>query len=134
MKQFFSQWFWPNPGGWHYADTKVQIVLAACVLLIALSFVLKYYRSRVKNPVTRKLSASWSGAAMTFGVIALVLTVSRVETIQFVSMRALWVVWALSLALYVALQFMAFRNRHYVVMEKRSTFDGRDKYLPRKKR
>lgn len=134
MKQLLINLVWPNPGGWHYGDTKVQIILAACVLLIALSFVIKYWRAKVKNSVTRKLSASWSGAAMTFGIIALVLAVSRVETIQFMSMRALWIVWALCAALYVVFQLMAFRNRHYVVLEKKHHVDGRDRYLPKKKK
>jgi hypothetical protein len=134
MKQLLSQWFWPNPGGWHYADLKVQLVLAGCVALMILSYVIKRWRSRVKNPSTRALSASWSVATFSFGLVALVLAVSRVETIQFVSMRALWVVWFVCLAWYVIFQFMAFRNRHYVVMDKTRTVDGRDKYLPRKKK
>ncbi len=134
MNALLSHWFWPNPGGWSYGDVKVQAVLAACVALIALSFVISYWRKSVKNPVTRKLSSSWSAAAMTFGVLALVMAVSRVETIQFVSMRALWLVWALCLVLYVIFQLMAFRNRHYVVLEKQRTVDTRDKYLPRKKK
>jgi uncharacterized membrane protein len=134
MNQLLTHWFWPNPGGWSYGDPKVQAVLAGCVLLIALSFGISYWRKSVKNPVTRKLSSSWSGTVLGFGIAALILAVSRVEIIQFISMRALWVVWALSFVLYGLFQLMAFRNRHYVVLEKKRTVDGRDKYLPRKKK
>lgn len=133
MKQLLINLVWPNPGGWHYADTKVQVILAGCLVLIALSFVIKYWRGQVKNPATRKLSASWSAATLTFGIVALIMAVSRVETIQFVSMRALWVVWALCVVLYVISQLLGFRNRHYVVLEKKHHVDGRDKYLPKKK-
>jgi Ca2+/Na+ antiporter len=134
MKQFLSHWFWPNPGGWHYNDLKVQLVLGACVALIALSFAIGMWRSRQKNPVTRSLSASWSGTVLTFGIVALVMAVSRVETIQFFSMRALWLLWALCFGLYIVAQLLAYRNRHYVVLDRKRTEDERDKYLPRKKR
>lgn len=134
MTQFFSHWFWPNPGGWHYNDIKVQLVLGACVAMIALSFLLRVWRSRQKNAMTRSISASWSGTVLAFGIVALVMTISRIETIQFFSMRALWLLWALCLGLYVLAQVLNYRNRHYVVLDRKRTVDERDKYLPRKKR
>ncbi len=134
MQQFFSYWFWPLPGGWHYQDPKVQALLIGCLALIVLAFVIKFWRTRMKNPVTKTLSKSWTSAAITFGIIAAILVVSRVETIQFISMQALWAVWGLSFVAYVILQIINFKNRHYVVLQKQRTVDVRDKYLPRKKR
>ena len=71
---------------------------------------------------------------MTFGIIGLVLVVSRVEDIQFIEMRFLWVLWALALVLYVVLQWFVFVRRHYTVVEKKQVVDIRDRYLPTKKR
>jgi len=134
MRAFFGYIFWPNPAGWHYGDTKVQLVLGACVALILFTFVLRYWRSRIKNPMTRTLSSGWPTAAFSFGVVALVLAVSRVEQIQFVSMRFLWILWALVLGLYLLAQVIMFRRRHYVIIEKQYEVSVVEKYLPKRKR
>jgi small-conductance mechanosensitive channel len=134
MKAFLVYWVWPNPGGWHYNDPKVMAVLVACAALVFLSLVLRYWRKTLTSPVTRNLSASWSSALFWFGVVAAVMVVSRVETIQFVSMRLLWVIWLVSFALYFVFQIMQFRRRHYVVLKRAHVLDERDRYLPKKGR
>ncbi len=133
MKQFFSYWLWPNPAGWHYSDSKVQLVLAICAAFVVLSFAISFWRRSVQNPITRKLSSGWSRAAFWFGIVGLVMAISRVETIQFLEMRLLWVLWFLSLIAYIVFQFVQFRRRHYTVLGRVQVSDDRDKYLPRKK-
>ena len=71
---------------------------------------------------------------MTFGIIALLLVVSRVESIQFLSMRVLWIVWLAALVAYLVIQIFVFRNRYYVIVEKHRTADIRDKYLPKRQK
>ncbi len=134
MKLFFSYWLWPNPAGWHYNDQKVTIVLGVCAALIVLSFVIRFWRSKNVSPMTKSLSRSWSSASLWFGLSGLIFAVSRVETIQFLSMRLLWALWVLVLALYLVFQIIQFRRRHYTVMERIQIVDEREKYLPRKKR
>lgn len=133
MKMFLSYWFWPNPGGWHYQDFRVQMLLAGCLILIILSFVLRFWRGRITSSVTRSLSASWSLSAFWFGIVALTLVVSRAESIQFLAMRFLWALWVLVLVLYALLQLVQFRRRHYTVIRRTQIVDEREKYLPRKK-
>lgn len=134
MTSFLSYWFWPNPGGWHYSDPRVQMILAACAALVLLSFVVRVWRSRfVKNPATRTLTANWFTVLLTFGLLGGLLVVCRVETIQFLSMRVLWLVLALAFTLFFVLQVIRFRRRHYVVLERRKVIDEREKYLPRSK-
>lgn len=128
-----SYWFWPNPGNLHYGDPNAMIAIGVSVGLIALSFLISFVRRRLGNPVTVKLSRSWSSAAVWFGVLGLVMVVSRVESILFLGMRALWVAWALALAAYVAFQVSRFRSRHYTVVRTEHALDPRDQYLPRKK-
>ncbi len=130
---FLSYWFWPNPAGWHYQDRTVMILLGFSLFCIISSFFISYFRSKFQNQVTRHLTASWASAFFWFGITALVLIVSRVETIQFLSMRAAWVLWFSVLVLYVVFQFFQFRRRHYTVLERTHVIDERDKYLPRKK-
>jgi hypothetical protein len=134
VKAFFSYWLWPNPAGWQYADGKVQILLVACIVAVILSFFFVVIRSRFLDARARTLSSSWSSALFWFGVVGLVLTVSRVEMIQFLSMRLLWAFFALSLALYILIQMMQFRRRYYSVVQQAHVIDERDKYLPRQKR
>ncbi len=134
MQQFFSYWLWPNPAGWHYGDTRVLTFIIIAVLLVIASFVIGRIRSSRTNPITRSLMTSWPSASFWFGVSALVLIVSRVETIQFLSMRLLWIVWVLFLFLFVLFQFLQFRRRHYTVVGRTQIIDEREKYLPRKKR
>lgn len=134
MTSFLTYLFYPNPG--HLTYTSVQIVIAFCVsgALIVLSFLIRFWRSRLTNAVTKKLSRSWSSASLWFGIVGLVLVVSRVEKIQFIAMRFLWVIWAILLLLAVVLQYRIFRMRHYEVMPRAGKVDPRDHYLPGKKK
>ncbi len=131
---FLSYWFWPNPAGWYYTDQRVQMLFAFCAALIVISFLIRFWRGRLTNAVTKNLSRTWSATVFWFGIVGLILTVSRVETIQFVSMRALWALWVLLLAVIIFFQFIQFRRRHYTVIERAQVVDERDRYLPRKKK
>lgn len=133
MQKFFSYWLWPNPAGWHYEDHRVIVLLTLSIGLILASFVLRHLRHRSSNSVTRSIMSGWPTASVWFGIVALVLTVSRVETIQFLSMRFLWAFWLLFIVLYVFIQFLQFRRRHYTVIQQSHVIDEREKYLPKRK-
>ncbi len=133
MKQFVVYLLWPNPGNLSYASPKVQVLLAACAVLIVLSFALRFWRRGMQNPVTKRLSRSWPSAAFWFGITGLVMTVSRVEMVSFLAMRLLWVIWLLILGLYLFIQVRIFRVRHYQPLPREHSEDPRDKYLPHKK-
>ena len=133
MKSFFTYWLWPNPAGWHYQDQRVVVLLVISIVLILLSFLFRRLRAYCSGSVTRQLMSSWPSASLWFGGIALLLTVSRVETIQFLSMRVLWALWVLFLGLYCMLQIVQFRRRHYTIIKQTSVFDEREKYLPKRK-
>lgn len=111
-----------------------MVLLAVSFALLLLSFVFRILRSRSSNSITRSLVSGWPSAAFWFGVVALLFTVSRVETIQFLSMRVLWALWVLFLLLYVLIQFVQFRRRHYTIVKQAHVIDEREKYLPKKKR
>lgn len=129
-----SYLFWPNPGTTSYENPKVLLILFICGILVLASFSLKRWRLKQGNPVTKRLSRSWPKAAMWFGVLGLVLTVSRVEGIQFIAMRFWWVLWGCCFLLYVALQVRSFRVRHYEILPQESSSDPRLKYLPKPKK
>lgn len=131
--KFVTYWLWPNPAGWHYTDAKVMALLGACLALVALSFAVSYWRRSLKNPMTRTLSTSWGRALFWFGLTGAFFVVSRVETIQFLSMRLLWAVWVLFAVLFLVFQILNFRRRHYTVLERTQVVDERDKYLPKRK-
>jgi hypothetical protein len=126
----FSYLFWPNPGIVSYGHPTVIFLLFLCGGLVLLSLGIKLLRGRSRNSVTRKLSRSWSTAAFSFGLLGLVLTLSRAEGVQFVSMRFWWFVWGSALLGYVLFQCWQFRTRHYTVLPKQRTDDPRRKYLP----
>ncbi len=134
MRQIFSYWFYPNLGTAPYNHPKVMAALIVCGILIALSFAIVAWRKRIKNPVTKKLSSSWSSSSLWFGIVGIGLAVSRAEGIQFLSMRILWAIWGLLLLAYIGFQMMQFQRRHYTVLERRKVNDVRDQYLPKKKR
>ena len=132
MTSFLSYWFYPNPGSSHYGSPKVVALLIACVLLILCSFVCGVWRRSLGNPVTRKLSRSWPRALRWFGIVGLVLVISRVEEIQFLAMRVLWMLWGLAFIFFLLFQLWRFRIRHYTIVPKDTREDPREKYLPRK--
>ncbi|MBP9773936.1 MAG: hypothetical protein KBD00_04915 [Candidatus Peribacteraceae bacterium] len=135
LTPFLSYWFWPRlGGGLQYSDPKVIALLTVCGLFVVVSIALRFWRKKLSNPITKKLSSSWPTAAMTFGIIGLILIISRVEDIQFIEMRFMWVLWALALAIYVVFQWFSFMRRHYTVVQKQKVIDVRDRYMPTKKR
>ncbi len=126
--------FYPNPGNASWDSQKAFALIIACGLLVVASFVIKYWRKRQQNPVTRKLSRSWSVSAFWFGIIGLILVLARLETISYVSMRLWWGVWAAAFIFYLYVQVRLFRARHYEVMPKERSDDPRERYLPQRKK
>ena len=127
--------FYPNPGHLTYGSTQILLLFALCGGLLVASLLIRLWRTRQTNAVTRKLSRSWSSVAFWFGISGLVLTVSRVEKIQFIAMRFLWVVWVAVLALALVLQYRMFRMRHYAVVPRKVMPDDPGaKYLPGKRK
>lgn len=134
MQQYLVYWFWPNPGNVYYSSPKVLIVMAVCALFVIASFAVRYWRKTLRNPVTKTLSASWPMALLWFGIVGLILVICRVEMIQFLAMRFMWVLWGLVLIVYAVFQLVNFRRRHYVIVAKEKTIDLKDRYMPGKKR
>lgn len=134
MTYILTYLFWPNPGGVSYTNPKAMGLMVICSILVAVSFGLRLWRARMKNTVTKKLSASWPGAALWFGLTGLLLVISRVEGIQFLAMRFLWFVWGLTALLYIGFQIWKFRARHYEVLPIERSDDPLQKYLPTKRK
>jgi hypothetical protein len=129
-----TYWFYPNPGSASYSNPKVTLLLISCAALLAASFAVSFWRRKVTNPMTRKLARSWPSALRWFGFIGLLLVVSRVEQIQYLSMRFLWLLWSIAALLFLFVQARLFHLRHYTVVKKEREEDPRDKYLPGKGR
>jgi len=134
VRPWFRFFFYPNPGNAQYGSPMQTTLIILCVALIAFSFGLWYWRKHLQNPVTRKLSRSWGSASFWFGIAGLVLVVARVEEIQFLAMRLLWVLWWAGVAVYLFFQVRTFRARHCKVLPKERVFDPRDRYLPGKRK
>ncbi len=129
-----TYWFYPNPANAEYANPKAIALLAVCIALVLASFVLPYLRNRWQNPQLKKVSKTWATAAGWLGWIGLVLVICRVEEIQYLSMRFLWVLWGIAAALYLVLQVRVYRSRYYEVIPNRPTQDARAAYLPTRKK
>jgi len=134
MKAFLIYLVWPNPGNASYDNPKIQALLVVCVLLIIFSFAMRFWRRSMRNPVTKRLSRTWSPAAFWFGLIGLVLVVSRVESIGFLAMRLWWIILAGVVAFYLFIQYKIFRARHYQQVPREFTDDPRERYLPHRKK
>jgi amino acid transporter len=128
----FSYLFWPNPGV--ISQEKSLSAVIVCVLLLVLSFGIKIWRKKQHNKLLRRLSQSWDRMLFWFGLVGLILIVSRIEGIQFVSMRFLWIVWGTLFILIIFIQFKQFRMQYYEVLPKEKEDDPREKYLPTSKK
>lgn len=127
--------FSPNPTDIaHYSDGWVMGLIALSLAFVVGSFAISFWRKKMQNSVTRKLSASWSSVAFWMGIVGLVLVVARVERIQIVAMPFLWVVWGAILLLYVVIQWRIFVMKHYQVLPRNAEVDPNDRYLPKKKK
>jgi hypothetical protein len=134
MLSLLRYFFYPNPGAASYTTPTQLGLLLLCAALVAASFGIGFWRKGVQNPVTKKLSRSWSSVSFWMGIVGAVLVVARVEQIQFVAMRFLWVLWVAVGLIYVYLQLRLFRAKHYEVLPRERVDDPRNRYLPGKKR
>ena len=124
LQSFFIYLVWPNPGNAYYGSTNIRLLLAVCVLFILLSFVLRFWRRHMQNPVFKKLSRSWPA-----------LFLRRISGfIGFLAMRLWWVLWGILLALYIVIQVRFFRMRYYEKLPTEVSSDPRDRYLPKRKK
>lgn len=126
--------FYPNPGNSSYTSPTMGALLVLCLLMLVASFLIRLWRSKLQNPVTKKLSRSWASVLFWFGLVGVILVVSRVEGIQFVAMRLWWGVWFLGILAFAFLQMRLFRAKHYEVLPNMRVDDPRDRYLPGRKR
>lgn len=134
MNDFLVYLFWPNPGNATYGSPKAIALMLVCVALVLGSFALSYWRRSKASPGMRKVSRSWPSAARWFGLIGVLLVVSRAEQIQYLSMRFLWVLWLAALLFYLFWQVRTYRNRYYEVVPSEPVVDPRSTYLPKRKR
>lgn len=134
LKSLFIYIFWPNPGNAYYSSTSMKSLLIVCTLLVVFSFLFRFWRSRMTNPVLKKLSRSWSSAAFWFGITGFIFVVSRVEGIGFLAMRLCWVLWGIAAALYLGMQVRFFHMRYYEKLPSEISHDPRDRYLPKRKK
>ena len=131
IRPYLRYFFAVNPGGATYGTMTGLLVL--CGALFVFSFVIRFWRRRITNAVTKNLSRSWSSTAFWFAIIGFLFIVCRVEGIQFLAMRFFWVLWGLGAALYLFFQVQQFRARHYRVLPKEHSHDPRERYLPKKR-
>ena len=134
MNDILSYLFWPNPGNADYGSPKAMAAMAVCILFILGSFAVRFWRANKASQPMSKVSKSWGSVLFWFGLIGLILVVARVEQIQFIAMRFLWILWAAFLALVLYLQVRIYRNRYYEVLPNQTSVDPRSKYLPKRKR
>ncbi len=121
------------PGVLPYTHPLVVAMLA----LSALLFVCAFFVGRVRNGLSgtmKKVSKSWGPLLCVFGVIGVILAVSRAEGITYFSMPFLAFLWALLLIVIFMLQFLLYRRRAYVILPQQRVEDPREKYLPKPKR
>ena len=134
MNDVLTFLFWPNPGNADYTSPKALLLLVLCLAAVVASFVLPRLRAGWKNPQMKKVSGTWASACGWFGWSGLLLVIARVEEIQYLGMRFLWVLWGAALAAYLALQVRTYRNRYYEVIPNRPTQDARSQYLPKRRK
>lgn len=134
MSSFLTYLFWPNPGNADYTSPKALLLILLCVALVVASFVWPRVRGRSSNVQLKKISGSWGTAAGWFGWTGLVLVIARVEEIQFIAMRFLWLLWGVALLVYLFVQYRIYTMRYYEVLPTAPTADARARYLPKKKK
>ncbi|HCI03624.1 MAG: hypothetical protein QF755_01050 [Candidatus Peribacteraceae bacterium] len=134
MKQLVTYLLWPNNPVIPYGSPKLTALIVMSFGLIVVSFTLRMWRKKLDNQITKKLSRSWSGACLWFGIVALVLTVARAEQISYLSMRLWWVVWLIGWVVYVFFQIKMFKLKYYKKLPSETVNDPRKKYLPKRKK
>ncbi len=129
-----SYLFWPNPGNADYSDPNMVFLLAVGLALVVASLGLRAWRAGLADHRLKKLSGSWQTASFWFGLTLAFLVVCRVETIQFLAMRALIFLWGAAFLAYVVWQVKRFRSQYFQIVPRAATQDARAKYLPKKRR
>ncbi len=126
----FSYLFSLSPAPVALTNPVMLVLLIVSILLILASPVIRW-RRKAASPIAKKLSKTWPVVSLGFGFAGFVFAVCRLQGIEFLSMRVLWVVWLVLLGGYLYLQYRLFAARYYQVLPKQATQeDPRQKYLP----
>jgi hypothetical protein len=104
----------------HYSSPEILVMFALAAACFVAWFLLRRWHKKQQS-LTRKLSASWSIVSFWFGVVALLLIISRVERVQVMAAPFLWLFWAVGLLAYVFVQWRLFRAKHYEVLPRAAT-------------
>lgn len=126
--------FYANPRQADYYSPWVVALLCLGLGLILLSIGIRFWRNSTGDTIAKRLSMHWARSSFWFGFISLLLTISRVEGIQFFSMRIFWALWILALCAYVFFQVKRFLRQHYHILPSIQIKTEKEKYLPSKKR
>ncbi len=119
-----------TPGPVATTNPVMLLLLILSVVLIVASGILKWWRARA-SAIAKKLSKTWSLVSLIFGLAGFVFAVCRLQGIEVLSMRFLWILWVALLGGYCYLQYRIFKARYYQVLPKEQRpVDLREKYLP----
>lgn len=122
-----------QPGSVSYGHPMAAAILCASLLAFAVGAVVRRRQHSATGYARQGLKA-WGTLLFVFGVIGVMLGVSRAENIVFLAMPFLQILWALLLAVSSVIHLSLLRKRSYTILPSARVVDPRDEYLPKKRR
>lgn len=133
MKQFLtlSYYFNTAPGA-NFRYWLVMFIFAGVLIVIA--SLIKTYSQKTEDKILKKMIKTYPAKFFWFGIVAILLTVARLENITFFSMRFFWIVY-FGLLIYIIVTNIKTFYREYPRKVKQSlSHKGKNKYLPTQKK
>ena len=133
MERFLNPWFYfaplPDP---NFQFSKFTLGLS--LILVLAGIVGSYYRKKkLSDPITKKILKPYPGRLVTYGLLLVMLLVSRELGIPYLSMRIWWFV-LLAFFLYTFIGLALNYKKEYQRRSRRlHQNENKAKYLPKKK-
>ena len=133
MEQFLTlrYYFNPNPGP-SFKYWIVMLVFAG--ILFVSATMIKAYRSKTEDKILKKMLKTYPTKLVWFAVVAVLLTMARLENISLFSMRFLWIVYFAILFYVLVNNIKKFYKEYPRKIKQSLSHQVQSQYLPGRKK
>jgi hypothetical protein len=134
MVHYLTPYYYIDPiPSTYYQYSKVTFAVGLIIILAGIA--LHIYRKKyMKDAIAKKIVKKYPWKLEIYGAILLALLFFREQGIPYLSMRLLWVIWALAFAYTILKNALNYKKEYEKRSKVKNKNEAKKKYLPKKKK